>query len=342
MSFTISKKAALLILLLISIAAAGSLYWLKTIHPFESTDNAYLKAHISLVSPKETGYVKEVLFVDNQKVQPGDLLVVIDDHDYQAKVAQAEAQVMAESAHIKTLESDKHVQQAKIRQERAGLDAAEADLEKTSKDAKRFGNLVAAGAVSAQTRDSADAAHKQASAQRDKVRSAQQQAESELASLDAQIGEAKAKQKAAQAALDLARIDLANTRIVAPIAGVIGNRSVQVGQLVQPGSALAYLIPADGVFVEANFKETQIASMQSGQPVEIHIDAYPDVRFEGVVDSFAPASGAEFSLLPPENATGNFTKIVRRVQVKIMFRPDSDLTLLRPGLSTTVKVRVRS
>lgn len=342
MSFSISKKTVLPILLLIGITAAGSLYWLKAIHPFESTDNAYLKAHISLISPKETGYVKSVLFADNQKVQPGDLLVVIDDHDYQAKAAQADAQVLAESAHIATLETDKHVQQARIRQEQASLEAAEADLEKTAKDVRRFGNLVAAGAVSAQTRDSAEAAHKQASAQRDKVRSAQQQAESELVSLDAQIGEAKAKLKAAQAALDLARIDLANTRIVAPIAGVIGNRSVQVGQLVQPGSALAYLIPADGVFVEANFKETQIVLMRPGQPVEIRVDAYPDSSFEGIVDSFAPASGAEFSLLPPENATGNFTKIVRRVPVKIMFKPSSHLALLKPGLSTTVKVRVRS
>lgn len=327
--------------MLAAVLAAGIIYWLKAVHPFESTDNAYLKAHISLVSPKETGYVKEVLFVDNQKVQPGDLLVVIDDHDFQARAAQAEAQVLAETAHIATLESDKHVQDARIRQEQAGIDSAQADLEKTAKDVKRFGNLVAEGAVSTQTRDSAEAAHKQAAAQREKVRAARQEEESELASIDAQIGEAKAKLKAAQAALDLARINLANTRIVAPIAGSIGNRSVQVGQLVQPGSALAALIPGDGLFVEANFKETQIAYMRPGQPVEIHVDAYPELKLEGVVDSFAPASASEFSLLPPENATGNFTKIVRRVPVKIMFKPGSDLSLLKPGLSTTVKVRVR-
>lgn len=341
MSRTLSKKNVFVVLMLAAVLAAGIIYWLKAVHPFESTDNAYLKAHISLVSPKETGYVKEVLFVDNQKVQPGDLLVVIDDHDFQARAAQAEAQVLAETAHIATLESDKHVQDARIRQEQAGIDSAQADLEKTAKDVKRFGNLVAEGAVSTQTRDSAEAAHKQAAAQREKVRAARQEEESELASIDAQIGEAKAKLKAAQAALDLARINLANTRIVAPIAGSIGNRSVQVGQLVQPGSALAALIPGDGLFVEANFKETQIAYMRPGQPVEIHVDAYPELKLEGVVDSFAPASASEFSLLPPENATGNFTKIVRRVPVKIMFKPGSDLSLLKPGLSTTVKVRVR-
>lgn len=182
-------------------AAAGIVYWLKLIHPFESTDNTYLKAHMSLISPRETGYVKEVLFEDNQKVMPGDPLVVIDDHDFQAKVAQAEAQVLMETARIHTLETNKRTQSAKIRQEEANIAAAEADLERAAKDLKRFGNLAADGAVSAQTRDSAESAHKQESAQREKIRSARQEAESELASLDAQIGETRARLKAAQAAL---------------------------------------------------------------------------------------------------------------------------------------------
>lgn len=316
------------------------LYWYKVIHPFETTDNAYLKAHISLISPKETGYIKEILFEDNQKVVPGDLLVVIDDHDFQARVAQTEAQVLMEKAHIHTLETDKLTQNAKIRQEAANIASSEANLEKASKDLKRFDNLAEEGAISVQTRDAAKSSHKQANAQRDKVRSARQEAESEFAALNAQIEETRARIKSAEATLELARIDLANTHITAPMAGVIGNRSVQVGQLVKPGSPLGYLIPADGLFVEANFKETQIARMQPGQPVEIRIDAYPDQTFEGKVDSFAPASGSEFSLLPPENATGNFTKIVRRVQVKILFLPDTDLSRLRPGLSTEVKVRV--
>jgi len=341
MRLPVSSRAILILLILAISAAAGIVYWLKTIHPFETTDNTYLKAHISLISPKETGYVKEVLFEDNQKVMPGDSLVVIDDHDFQAKVAQAEAQVMVETARIETLETEKHAQSAKIRQEEANIAASEADLERTAKDLKRFGHLAADGAVSAQTRDVAEAAYKQAAAQREKYRSSRQEAESQLASLDAQIGETRARLQAAQAALDLARIDLANTRITAPFAGIIGNRSVQVGQLVKPGSVLAYLVPVDGLFVEANFKETQIEWMQPGQPVDIRVDAFPDIRFEGMVDSFAPASGSEFSLLPPENATGNFTKIVRRVPVKILFRPGTDLSRLRPGLSTVVKVKVR-
>jgi membrane fusion protein (multidrug efflux system) len=336
-----SPRIIPILLALTMVAAGGLTYWSHAVHPFETTDNTYLKAHMSLVSPKETGYVKEVLFEDNQKVMAGDLLVVIDDHDFQARVAQAEAQVSMETARIQTLETDKRAQAAKIRQEEASIAAAEADLERAAKDVKRFANLAAEGAVSAQTRDIAESALKQANAQREKTRSAKQEAESQLASLDARIGETRARLQAAGAALDLARIDLANTRIVAPFAGIIGNRSVQVGQLVKPGSVLAYLIPVDGLFVEANFKETQIERMRPGQPVDIRVDAYPHSRFEGRVDSFAPASGAEFSLLPPENATGNFTKIVRRVPVKIRFRPGTDLSRLKPGLSTVVKVRVR-
>lgn len=336
-----SRKPTLIVLLFTSVAAAGIVYWYQAIHPFETTDNAYLKSHLSLISPKETGYVKAVLFEDNQRVMPGDLLVVIDDHDFSARVAQADAQVRMEAAHIQTLDTDKRAQGAKIRQEEANIAAAEADLERAQKDVKRFAKLAADGAISAQTRDAAEAAYKQAAAQRDKYRSAREKAASQLASKEAQIGESRAKLQAAQATLELARIDLANTRITAPFAGVLGNRSVQVGQLVKPGSALAYLIPADGLFVEANFKETQITRMRPGQPADIRVDAYPGQVFEGKVDSFAPASGSEFSLLPPENATGNFTKIVRRVPVKIRFETVADLNGLRPGLSTVVKVKVR-
>jgi membrane fusion protein (multidrug efflux system) len=328
-------------ILLLPVSAGVFFYWLQAIHPFESTDNAYLKSHMSLISPKETGYVKEVRLEDNQTVKQGDLLVVIDDHDFQAKAAQAEAQVLLEKASAETLETDKRAQEARIREEHANIAAAEANIEKSAKDLKRFKNLAEEGAISAQSRDAAESAYKQAKAERDKFISARQGAQSRLSSLDARINESRARLKAAEAALELARIDLANTHVIAPFDGIIGNRSVQVGQLVQPGSALAYLIPADGLFVEANFKETQIGQMQAGQAVAITVDALPDRRFEGIVDSFAPASGSEFSLLPAENATGNFTKIVRRVPVKIRFNRDADLKQLRPGLSAVVQVKVR-
>ncbi len=332
----------LALLALLAVAAVGGFqYWRTAVHPYESTDNTYLKAHMTLVSPRESGYVKSVHFENNQKVRPGDLLVVIDDADFKARVAEGEAQVQVQLAQIRSLESDKQVQQSRIREQHAEIANAEADFERAEKDLKRFGNLVREGAVSTQAHDSANAALKQARAMRDKVLSGLEEAERQQGAIDARMGEARARIRSIEASLELARIALAHTRIHAPIAGVIGNRSVQVGQLVKPGQVLAYLIPDQGLYVEANFKETQIEFMRPGQPVEIKVDAYPDERYRGHVDSFAPASGAEFSLLPPENATGNFTKIVRRVPVKIVFESGIDSGQLRPGLSAVARVRVR-
>ena len=333
-------KTLFTLLLLATVALGGFLYWQTAVKPFESTDNTYLKAHMTLISPRESGYVKAVHFENNQKVKPGDLLVTIDDADFRARVAEGEAQIEVEKSRIQSLEADKRTQLSRIHAQHADIAASEAELEKANKDLKRFGNLVREGAVSTQTHDSALAAFKLAIAQRDKVVAAHEESERQLSGLDARISEANARIKSIQATLELARIALTHTRIVAPMAGTIGNRTVQVGQLVKPGNVLAYLIPAEGLYVEANFKETQIEHMQRGQPVEITVDAYPDRVFKGKVDSFSPASGSEFSLLPPENATGNFTKIVRRVPVKILFEPGADLKNLRPGLSATAKVRV--
>ena len=335
------SKTLLMGLLLTVLVAGVLLYWWMAIHPFESTDNTYLKAHMTLISPRESGYVKSVHFENNHAVQSGDLLVVIDEADFEARVAEAEAQIQVERAQIQSLEMDKRVQRSRVQAQLADIAAAEADMTRAARDMQRFGNLVQEGAVSSQAHDSADASLKQARAQRDKFRAARDEAESQLLALDARIGEAQARIQAIQATQEMARIALSHTRILAPITGVIGNRSVQVGQLVKPGTVLAYLIPDQGVFVEANFKETQIGHIQPGQSVEIIVDAFPDRPLRGRVDSFAPASGSEFSLLPPENATGNFTKIVRRVPVKIVFEPDADVSQLRPGLSATARVRVR-
>ncbi len=334
-------KSIIISLLIAGSGALGFIYWQIAIAPFESTDNTYLKAHMTLISPRESGYVTGVHFENNQRVHPGDLLVTIDDRDFLAKVAEGEAEIQVEKTQIQSLEADKEVQKSRVSTQYADIASAEADLLRAGRDLKRFGNLVREGAVSTQTHDTADADVKQAKALRDKVTSAHQEAQRQLVSLDARINEARARIQSLQASLEIARISLAHTQILAPIDGTIGNRSVQVGQLVKPGNILAYLIPSEGLYIEANFKETQIEHMRPGQPVEISIDAYPDEVFKGQVDSFAPASGSEFSLLPPENATGNFTKIVRRVPVKIVFDPKADSSMLRPGLSAMAKVRVK-
>lgn len=329
-----------MVLLMVAGAGGGTAYWRFAVHPFESTDNTYLKAYMTQVSPRESGYVRAVLFENNQSVRAGDLLVVIDDADLKARLAEGEAQMAVERAQITSLEADKRTQDSLVRQGKAEIAAVEADLERAARDFRRFGNLVNEGAISVQSQDAADATLKQARARSEKARLAYQEAQNRLSALDARIAEAQARIGAIEAAMAQVRIALSHTQVVAPLAGVLGNRSVQLGQYVKPGSVLAYLIPADGLFVEANFKETQIGRMKVGQPVEVRVDAFPDRIFEGVVESFAPASGSEFSLLPPENATGNFTKIVRRVPVRIGFRPGASLDGLKPGLSAAARVRV--
>ncbi|MEY4683953.1 MAG: hypothetical protein RLZ25_412 [Pseudomonadota bacterium] len=328
------------IVLALALLGTLALWWRLSVWPYETTENSYLKAHMTQVSPRESGYVQEVLFEDNQKVAAGDLLVVIDDADYRAHVAEGEAQIRVERAGIQSLERDRMVQNARLTQAMADIASAEADLERTAKDLKRLGNLVGEGAISSQTQDAAQASFRQAKAQKEKTGGARDETALQLDAIDARIEQSRARLGALVADLELAKIALSHTRITAPMDGVIGNRSVQVGQLVKPGNVLAYLIPNRDVYVEANFKETQIEAMRVGQPVDIEVDALSSQTFHGTISSFAPASGSEFSLLPSENATGNFTKIVRRVPVKIVFDSGTSTDLLRPGLSTTVKVRV--
>ncbi|MGI9212865.1 MAG: HlyD family secretion protein [Methylococcaceae bacterium] len=341
MNVPLSPKLLVGLLAGFALAGLAAAWWFQTLYPYESTDNTYLKAHMSPISPKLSGYVRDILFKDNQSVQVGAPLIVLDDADFKARLAQAEAQVRLESAHIHTLETGIGVQQARIAQEQASLAANAAERERLGRELNRYARLVQDGSVSVQLREATEAALKQAQSQQERLRATRLEAEWQRATLEAQRVESQARLNMAEAQQELASIDLANTRITAPLAGLMGNRGVQVGQLVQPGRVLAQLIPAEGLFVEANFKETQMEAMRPGQAVEIRVDAFPDRRFEGTVDSFAPAAGSEFSLLPPENATGNFTKVVRRVPVLIVFKPGSDIRLLRPGLSSRVKVRVR-
>lgn len=336
-----SKKTFVFALIGLLTGIAFTVYWLKAIHPYETTDNAYLKAHNSLISSKESGYVTAVHFEENQKVLAGSLLVTIDDKDFQAQVDGMQAQLTMEEARIHTLEAHKRTQMAKIDQETANIKSAEAELRRASQDLQRFENLAVEGAVSMQTRDTAEIVKSQSLAQLTKMQSSKQEAENQLATWDMEIQETRARMQAAEAHLQVARIQLANTHLLAPMTGIIGHRTVQIGQFVKAGGVLAFLIPDNAIFIEANFKETQIGQIKPGQAVDIHIDAYPEQSFHGEVDSLSPASGSEFSLLPSENATGNFTKIVRRVPVKIRFKDSQALDHLKPGLSTVVKVRVR-
>ena len=339
------RKAALTLFLVVVLAlgAGGGWYWWTAWRFQQSTDDAYVQSDITVISPKVEGYLKEVRIDENQPVGAGQVLFVVDDRDFAAKVTQAEAAEATEQAMVATYASKLKSQQAMIDQAAATVQSAEADLNRAQLDFKRYAALVSADFASRQRYETAQADSRKAEAALDKARAALVAEQTQLAVLRSQKQEEEARLMQARASLLLARNDLDNTVIRAPVAGVAGNRAGRVGQYVKPGTQLLSLVPLPYVYVTANFKETQLTHMRPGQMAEISVDAYPDHPLEGRIESFAPASGAQFSLLPPDNATGNFTKIVQRVPVRVALPADGPLArLLRPGLSVTVTVDTRS
>lgn len=322
--------------------SCGMMYWLLVASHYVSTDNAYVKSDIIIISPKVNGYLTKIHVQDHQQVQEGDLLAEIDSRDYKAQLAQAQGQLDAATAHRESLIHQSRSQEALIRQAQAGLQSAEATYQKADKEFKRAQALAKGGALAQQTLEGAQAQYKNARASLAQQKAAEESARLQLQVLQEQLKQAEAQLEMAQAGLELAHLNVDYTMIRAPQAGILGNRSMQVGQLVKAGSALVYLI-TPRPWIEANFKENQIEKMRVNQPVQITLDAYSNREFKGYVESLAPASGSEFSLLPPENATGNFTKIVRRVPVKIRFADEENVfkkVAIRAGLSSIVTVKV--
>jgi membrane fusion protein (multidrug efflux system) len=323
-------------------AISGGWYWWQTARFVETTDNAYVEGDISIISPRIEGYVATVQVADNQAVRAGDVLVSIEDSDFRAKAAQAEANLAGTQASLATIDSQITYQEARIAQMVAAQRSAEAELNRARQMFERYKKLVAGKIVGTQEMDDATAAKLKAEAESSRINAELVAERAQIGVLNANRAEAVARVAEAKAALLLTQNDLEKTVIRAPIDGVIGNRAVRVGQFVSPGTQLLSLVPNE-VHVVANFKETQIGHMQPGQKVRIEIDAFPDQELTGTIDSFSPASGAEFSLLPAENATGNFTKIVQRVPVRIALPDNSPLHgLLRPGLSVEVAVDTSS
>jgi membrane fusion protein (multidrug efflux system) len=334
------KTALSLVVAIVLLLGAGAGWqWWKVWRFQQSTDDAYVQSDVSVISPKVEGYIKEVRVEENQKVTPGQVLFVIDDSDYAAKVAQAEAAVATEEAAVDTYDSRLELQRATIAQAQAEIVSAQAEEARTQRDYQRYQALTSSAYASRQRFETAEADDRKAIAAVEQKKAAVVAAQHQLGVLRAERDEEKAKRQQARANLTLARNDLGNTVIRAPLAGVAGNRAGRVGQYVKAGTQLLSLVPLPHVYVIANFKETQLTAMRPGQPADVTVDAYPDRRLKGAVESFAPGSGAEFSLLPPDNATGNFTKIVQRVPVRIALPPGGPLAaLLRPGLSVTVTV----
>jgi len=338
-----AKILMLVPVLVLALGAYGGWQWWHVWRFEQSTDDAYVGSDISLISPKIEGYIKEVGVQDNEQVKAGQTLFVIDESDFSAKVAQATAAVGSEEAMVATFATRHDFQDAMINQAAAEVDAAQAELDRAQLDQKRYVSLVTSENATRQRFETAEADARKASAAHLKAQAALVAAKQQLAVLDSQKREEEARLLQARATLRLAQNDLDNTVIRAPVGGVAGNRAGQTGQYVKPGTQLLSLVPLPRVYVTANFKETQLTLMRPGQPAQVSVDAYPDQVIEGRVESFAPASGAEFSLLPPDNATGNFTKIVQRVPVRIALPENGPLSmLLRPGLSVTVSIDTRA
>lgn len=326
----------------IGLAAGYGWSWWTVGRLVESTDNAYVQADIVTVSPKVAGYVREVKVAENQTVKAGEVLAVIDDEDFAAKVAEAQAAVETRRTAITAIEKQLAWQHSMIAQAQAGIASSDADRERTRQDLARYRNLANSEFTSRQRLESVEADARKAEAGAAKSRAALSAESNRIAMIEADRRQAEAALKQAEAALVTAEIARDDTVIRAATDGVVGNRTVQVGQLVKAGTQLMVLVPLPEIHVVANFKETQLKRMRPGQKVTLEVDAFPGRPIEGRVESFAPASGSQFSLLPPENASGNFTKIVQRLPVRIAVPRDNALAgLIRPGLSVVAAVDTR-
>ncbi len=333
----------------LGVAAVGLVYGIYAFIDYrnngqyiQSTDDAYVKADGVAVSSKLAGYVRQIGVADNQQVPAGAFLVQIDPTDYSAKLNQADAQVSVARAAEQATSAGIAEAQASLNQARAALAASQRDLAYYSSEVARYTPLAASGAEPRTQLDQLTSARDKAAADVRAKQAMVEAAASKIATTKAQVQQASAQIASAEASRQAARNDVGTTRIIAPIAGKVGSSAVRLGQFVQPGQRLLTIVPTQAIYVEANFKETQIGLMRPGQPVTMHVDALPDVDFHGVVDSITPGTGANFSLIPPQNATGNFTKIVQRVPVRIRINAgEESRKVLVPGLSLTVKVDTR-
>ena len=339
---TRSKKRLILagagLLAAFGAAAFGYHYW--TVGRFiESTDDAYVGGDVTVVAPKVSGFIADVAVTDNQLVHAGDLLVRLDNRDYKAALDRATAALAAQTATLANLDASRQLQLSVINGAKAGVAAADAETVRTRDDQARFKSLAADNAASVQVFQKADAEYKQAIASGDRARAQLEASIRQLDVIATQRQQVEAALAGAQAELETAKLNLSYTELRAPVDGYIGNRSSRPGAYATIGAQLLSVVPAQGLWIDANFKESQLAHMLPGQKVKVEADVLPGQTFEGTVVSVAPATGAQFSILPPENATGNFTKIVQRVPVRVALAGDAaTLGRLRPGLSVTAEV----
>ncbi|XKM14572.1 HlyD family secretion protein [Orbaceae bacterium ac157xtp] len=303
-----------------------------------TTDNAYVQSNVTAIAPKISGYVTKVEVNDNAVVKKGDLLFSLDQRDYLAKVEQAKANVLAAEATINNVKASIKLQDAVIAQAKAQLTSVEANQQRALQEYNRFNQLYREKVASKQKLEEVIRDKKQADASLLGARANVDVKIQQLDVLATQLDSAKAQLAQKKAMLSLANLDLEHCNVYAPISGIVGNRKVRVGRYVTTGASLLDIVPLDDVWIVANFKETQLGGIQIGQKVNIHVDGYSDTDLVGSVDSLSPGSGSAFSLLPPDNATGNFIRVVQRVPVKITLDENNLQGRLVPGLSVRVSV----
>jgi len=325
------------------VAAIWLARWWTVGRFIEGTDDAYLQADSVTVAPKISGYVTDVYVGENAMIKAGDPLVRLDTRQYQVALDQAQATVDARAADIQRAQADIQQQHANIEQAKAQQQVARVSAQHARDEVQRYAPLAATGAETSERLAELTSTRDQALATLAANTAALAAAQTQIAATTAQIAQARAQLEAAQASAQQSRLDLQDTVIRSALTGKVGDRTVRVGQYVQPGTRMLTVVPVQSTYVEANFKETQVGHMRIGQPVTLHVDALPGTDLHGVVDSFAPGTGSQFALLPPENATGNFTKIVQRVPVRIRIETGPETrSVLLPGLSVTVDVDTKS
>ncbi|WP_434576328.1 HlyD family secretion protein [Pseudomonas sp. Z3-6] len=337
------KKAQIISVVLLAVAVAGVLYANRpeSSASTQSTDDAYVHADFTTVAPQVSGTIETVLIEDNQRVEKGDVLATLDDRDFVAAVNAANAQVASARASIASLQAHLSRQQTAIRQAQAAVAADEAALKLASANQARYRNLAHDGSGTVQARQQAEAQLSIQRARRDRSEAGLQAARQQVDVLRADLEKAQAALAHAQATQAIEELKLSYTRITAPIAGTIGQKSVRIGAFVNTGQPLLAIVPLDAVYITANFRETQLARVAMGQAVDITVDALPGESLLGTVQSLGPASGVSYSAIAPHNATGNFTKIVQRLPVRIRIDPDQPAAAkLRVGMSVTPHIRI--
>lgn len=338
----VMKRTLLLSLLLLVLLAMALAVWAVMSRNDHRTNDAWVNADYTIVAPKVSGYVAHINVKDNQQVAAGELLATLDDRDYRVALESAKADLQVSEAKLLSSQAQLEQQQSVIAQQKAAVAASQATAQYAGQSAERYNRLYKSGTVAADEQQKASSAQRSASATVRQSEATLASAIKQVGVLQAAVRSSEADVAAAKASVDQARLNLSYTRIVAPVAGMVGQRTLRLGGWVSAGTRLLAVVPLQQTYITANYLETQLKDVRPGQPVRIAVDALPDQVFTGHVDSIAPATGATFSAISPDNATGNYTKIVQRLPVKIVLdKGQPNLAQLRVGMSAVPEINTQ-